>query len=402
MIQTRGGNSNGGAYIRSAAKAIKALRDYGPMVQKAGNQINRYFRGDVNQPRSANTTQQVRVMRPVRAARQRRSPGGAATVIEKGSLKLADVTTSAIAGFVTSGSAIQSLPLQLEFIGGRLFAMSKLYSRWKFISAILRYVPAVSSATDGALVIYYTQEPDDTYVVGESVGAGNATSAIDNMEFSVREKMSMPLHLNPQLLYTTPSGAEKSWHSAGVVNIVSNGALTTSKTYGSIYMDFVVEFMQPCAPFDPYAPLFDNNAATAPTGPGATGTANGAVFNWTIDNLYKFNKASGPNWQIDPITGNLDAAGKIWLPPYSGVSFMLNVTDTAAVAANLALTMTTGLAVAGTQLIGRDAANTYKWYYATIVNQTALPGSIQMTTTTVGSNIGSATLLLAEVPYKST
>jgi len=297
-----------GSAVRGAVNGL-ALR--------ARNAAQRYFQGDVNQPATARTVQQVVQMRPVGARSRRRRAAGAVSVTEKGSLKLADITTSATAANITSGRAISSLPLQVETIGGRLFAMSKLYSRWRFISAILRYVPAVSSATDGGLVLFYTQEPDDVYVVGEPVGAGAAASAVDNMEFSVREKANMSLHLNPTLLYTTPGSSEQTWHSAGVVNVISNGSLATSKTYGSLYMDFVVMFTQPCAPFDVYAPL------TFYGTPSGTG---GNIFNWLADKA-TLTSDSGQQWIKEPSTGGYTQYSKFYLPPMSSVSISLWIAD---------------------------------------------------------------------------
>lgn len=404
MIQTRPA-SNVGAYARSAAKAVRLLRDYAPLAQKAGGAVGRYFRGDVNQPKSANTTQQTRVMRPVRVgSRPRRGQSrGAASIVESGSLKLCDVTTSSTAAYIVSGAAVGSMPLRCDTIGGRLYEMSKLYSRWKFTRAVLRYVPAVSSATDGSLVIYYSQEPDDVYAVGESVGAGNATSAIDNMEFSVREKMNMPLHLNPQLLFTTQNNAEQAWHCAGVVNIISNGALVVSKTYGSIYIDFDVQFTQPCAPFDIFSPLhFTGGVGPLPHGAGAIGPGliHEPIFQWTTDASLFFDKDAGPQWLIDPATDKLSFDGKIWLPPYSSVALNVTAVDTVGAAGNFEIQYGSGVQAVGTFTLNTATDRTIRYVNGTISNLSPVSNYFYLAAGANGFVLATTQITLTRVPFR--
>lgn len=298
-----------GAAAAGGQRAREALNEIG---RRGYNAVNRYFQGDVNQPKSSRTVQQVAVIRPGRGmrARARGVRNAGVTHPESGTLKIGDVATTATAADCASGKCIVSFPLQVETIGGRLFAMSKLYSRWRLDKAVLRYVPSVSSATDGGLVAYYTQEPDDTYTVGEAVGAQNAASAVDNMEFAVREKASIPLHLNPTLLYTTPSSSERTWHSAGVINVISNGSLTTSKTYGSLYLDFTATFSQPTAPFDVYAPLLYYSGIGSPAGTGSRGVASGPLFDFSADAALVAPE-SGKQWLIDPTTNAVPASGAV-------------------------------------------------------------------------------------------
>lgn len=321
MIQVNRRNGPLVAAARAAGQiaAYTATRALGGATRGVGNRVSnaarRYFQGDVNQPTSARTVQQTRPMRP-----QRRGIGRAGSVVsEVGSLKLADITTGASVGI---GRCVMSLPLQMERIGGRIYELSKLYSRYRFTSMVLRYVPAVSSTTDGSIVLYYTQDPDDTYANQEPVGANNAVSAIDNLEFSVREKANMRLHVNPQLLYTTPSPSERSWHSSGVINVIDNGALVVNKTYGSLYADFSVRFEQPCAPFDVFSPLFNKDALFAPTGTGAGGAALGNLFRWSTD-LAELDPSCGHYWTRDPITGDVNVNGLLYMPPYTTVVMTL-------------------------------------------------------------------------------
>jgi hypothetical protein len=368
------------------------------LATRAYNAAQRYARGDVSQPRTALTAQQLQPIRASgrRFARGRFATSGSASVIERGSLKLADVST--VAGNST-GACISSIPLLCETIGGRLFAMSKLYSRWKFDSAILRYVPAVSSSTDGSLVVFYTQEPDDSYNVNEPVGSQNATSAIDNMEFSVREKMSMKLHVNPQLLYTTPSTLEKSWHSGGVVNVINNGALVVSKTYGSLYMDFVVTFTQPCAPFDPYSPLY-TKLGFLPSGSGATGpgVAGGALLRWSVD-ANGLGPASGPQWLIDPATGVNGLYGKIFLPPYSSAFVVLSLVDSAGIASSgISPVWDSGVSSFGQSTV-MSTDHTGKWFSAVITNTNAYTAGFQLTAGALGYTVTSATMSVDAIPY---
>jgi len=311
--------------------------------------------------------------------RRLRAPGGGATITEAGSLKLADVVTSSTPTHSASGKSLASLPLQTDTIGGRLYAMSKLYSRWKFLSATLRYVPAVSSATDGSLVVFYSQDPDETYEIGETVGSNNAASAIDNMEFSVREKMNMTLHLPTTVLYCTPNGgAEKSWHVAGVVNVVSNGALVASKTYGSLYLDFRVVFSQPCAPFDPNSPIPSYYVASLFTGAGASGPGAPAspLFNWQLD-APKLDASYGPNWLIDPTTGHINTQGRLYVPPMSAVSICLILNDTAAVAGDLIMITSSTQFITffgGASMFGHSADWGAKWIRGVVSNSGSVPG----------------------------
>jgi hypothetical protein len=327
--------------------------------------------------------------------------GGAVGITERGTTKIADVRTNATTELNESGCALLSFPLEVSSIGGRLFQMSKLYSRWKFLSAILRFVPSVSSNTDGGLVVYYTQEPDDIYQAGEAVGAANASSAIDNIEFSVREKANIGLHLNPQLLYTTPSVSEASWHSAGVVNVISNGALANSKVYGSLYIDFVAIFQQPCAPFDVYSPLV-TLPGKRPTGTGATGpgVSGGNIFAWSSD-APDHTAASGNMWLMDPNTGKNNLLGRIYIPPNSSMActlIMKNIGTPASAPAPIGWnTSVDVVALDQRQLVSNDAGT--MTLSVIFTNKTALPGWVRFASIGAGWNIDDYLLNLSTVPY---
>lgn len=372
------GNAARGAY-QAAAERVK-------------NAAYRYFKGDVNQPPTAKTAMQLVPMRPTR---RRAARGAGMSIVEKGSLKLAEVSTPAT---TVTGTAIGSFPLTVDVIGGRLFAMSKLYSRWKFTQATLRYVPAVSSSTDGSIVVFYVQEPDDVYAVGESVGAGNAASALDNMELSVREKMSMTLHLPKQDLYTTPSYAEQSWHSAGVVNVINNGSLVGSKTYGSLYLDFVVTFSQPCAPFDVFSPL---HGSFQPNGSGSAGTLNGPIFAWSQD-APLVSKDSGQHWLIDPATGRVNLNGRIYIPPMSSIVVDLVASD--GNAANGAISWEfdpaiVSIAGENTGVVSTDkTVKTWHTYFSNIGSKI---GWVTPIIAVAGASITNVRLSCSVVPYRA-
>jgi hypothetical protein len=390
------------AYLAGSA-ARGAVQGAGKNVQQ---RVSRYFNGDVNQPATARTVQQLRVMRevggsgPLRAGRNRQYAvrGGNAVVIELGSCKVADLTTGSVLANIGSGRSLLSFPLQVETIGGRLFAMSKLYARWRFLKCVLRYVPAVSSATDGGLVIYYTQEVDDVYTVAEAVGTDAASSAIDNMEFSVREKANMALHLGPQLLYTTPSSSETAWHSAGVINVVSGGSLAISKTYGALYMDFEVRFEQPCAPFDVYAPI-NVSDSIVPTGSGSTGTLNGPIFAWSTDNLL-LSSDSGSQWLVDPITGKVNLNGKIYLAPNSSMVVSL-ILRSNAVAFQIATVLDPGVVVAGIEVTGSSPDNIVHYSYATFTNTNPFVAGVLPRIPVAAVAVGFTTILVARLPFSS-
>lgn len=355
-----------GAYMAGQA-ARGAIKGTGNSIAQ---KVQRYFQGDPNQPATAKTVQRMVTMRP--GTRRPRGTRGGQTISEHGTCKLADVKTSATTAFNASGCSILSLPIRPELIGGRFYAMSKLYSRWRFTRAVLRFVPSVGSTTDGGLVVYYTQEPDDVYLPGESVGAGAASSALDNMEFSVREKASMSLHLNPQPLFTTPSTVEHAWHTAGVVNVISNGALADSKVYGSLYLDCSVDFSQPCAPFDVYRPATMTNIT--PHGPAVSGTA-GALFDWSSD-FPLLDRDSGDMWFRNPDTGALGTSD-LWLPPRSRANVMVTIRDTGGVIGDLSLGL--GVGVTQTDYSAYHANDgTVKIYKAVVVNSLSVPSTLSV------------------------
>jgi hypothetical protein len=406
--------NNGGrlaavARLGAQAAGYLAARAANGAIRGASKRLHdgayRYFKGDVSQPITSRTAQQLSVMRPVlRRYGRVRQQGNSASVTEKGSLKLGDVLTPA--GTLTS-EALMSLPMTCERIGGRLFAMSKLYSRWKFTSAILRYVPAVSSATDGSIVVFYSQDPDDFYATREVVGAANATAAIDNMECSVREKMNMKLHLPSTQLYTVPSQAEKTWHSAGVVTIVNNGALTTNKVYGSLYLDFVVTFSQPCAPFDPYSPIF-SRAAVVPTGTGSgsyssavDGVVNGPLFNW-VNDVAKMESNAGEAWFIDPDTGRPNTYGAIVIPPFSSCYAVLVFRQHAG-AVNVPTIDGTGIDVNAYAVSGfvsfATSDNTVGYWAGALSNTGPKPVRFGFNAHNAGLRVESAELTVTTIPY---
>jgi hypothetical protein len=391
------------AYLAGSA-ARGAIQGAGKNVQQ---RMSRYFNGDVNQPATAKTVQQLRVMREVnnigsygsgRPGRQYAARGGNAVVVELGSCKVADIQTTGV-GIIGSGRSLLSFPLQVDTIGGRLFAMSKLYSRWKFERCILRYVPAVSSATDGGIVMYYTQEIDDVYTVGEAVGTDAAASAIDNMEFSVREKANMGLHLGPQLLYTTPSNREAAWHSAGVINVVSGGSLAPTKVYGALYMDFSVRFEQPCAPFDVYSTI-NVSDRILPTGTGSTGTLNGPVFAWSTDALL-LNSSSGTQWLIDPLTGGNNLFGKIYMAPNSSCYVTLLLTDTSLTVWVPAVPRDPGVIVSGVEVSSRSSDSSNKYLNCTYTNTNAFAAGFTIRVPLAGANIQSALIQVSRVPFSA-
>jgi hypothetical protein len=363
--------ANAGAYV-AARYASGAVQGAGKRAYSAGQ---RYFQGDVNQPITAKTVQRLATMRPVTRRNMGRNAGVVST--EQGSCKLADITIDANSG---TGRAIVSLPLMLSLLGGRLYEMSKLFSRWRFLKAVLRYVPSVSSATDGGMVVFYTQEPDDTYKANEIVGSQTASSARDNMELSVREKANMVLHLPSQELYTTFSGHELAWHSAGVVNVVNNGAMVTgagtTKTYGSLYLDFVVKFTQPSAPFDPWSSIH-----IGPITPSGTGlSAVGSVFNWLND--MKTSPDVGASWYTSP-DGQVHGDGLLYLPPYSTCCISGSGANAAATAMTF-IFQDTAIAILGGGVSVADATdfrfalritnmNPYvAWFYVNNPNATAI------------------------------
>lgn len=384
-----------GAYIAARA-ASGAVQGAGQRAYAAGQ---RYFQGDVNQPASAKTVQTVVPLRQISRARGRSGRrGGSASITEGGTMKIADIAVSNNAGYGDSGKSLLSFPLQVENIGGRLFEISKLYSRWKLVKAVLRYVPSVSSATDGGLVIYYTQEPDDTYELGEAVGAGNASSAIDNIEFSVREKANLSLHVPSQQLFCTPSPTEKSWHCAGIINVVSNGSLTLGKTYGSLYMDFVANFAQPCAPYDVFSPMSCNASIMTPSGPGSLGQANGSIFYWTSD-ASKLIKTSGSYWTMDR-TGRLAPDGTIYMPPLSSVLVCAYFVDANTVAGMIKINGDTGVnSIASSQDFSRSTDKTVKTLHALMTNTNSYPAFFTIYADTAGMSITNASLALTIVPY---
>jgi hypothetical protein len=392
------------AYLAGSA-ARGAVQGAGRRLQSS---VGRYFQGDVNQPATSKTVQQLRVMQesPGRRNRMYSSKGGAASIVEVGSCKIADLTVSTNAAFIGVGRSLLSYPLQVDNIGGRLFAMAKLYARWRFMRCVLRFVPSVSSATDGGLVIYYTQEIDDTYSVGEAVGTDAAASAIDNLEFSVREKANMSLHLGPQLLYTTPSNREAAWHSAGVINVVSGGSLAVGKTYGTLYMDFEVRFEQPCAPFDVFAPvtvpnyIFVTGIGAQSTGSGTVGTTDSPLFNWPID-APKLTSSSGSQWLVDPATGGINLEGKIWLPPSSSCYISVVAHDTNTALNVLVVVKDVNVVVAGTELRDQSADRSWKWVNSTYTNTNAFPAGFVIKSGATGVAITQLFINLSKVAYSN-
>lgn len=373
-------------------------------VQGAGRRVRNGARnfvaggpnGDVSQPSTARTVQQVTVVRPARA---RRGLGQGPTQVESGTVKITDV--AAVAASVPTGCALLSVPLTPTVLGGRLFALSTIYSRWKILNARLRFVPCVSSATDGGLVIYYTQEPDDTYSVGEIVGASNAASAQDNVELSVREKAAIVLHPPSQELYTTPNaGSTDSWHCAGVVNVISGGSLTAGKTYGALYLDYTVAFKQPTAPYDVFAPAYvlagKNMAGSGAAGPGASG---GALWDWSYD-LSDFDLSSGRGFFMDPATKQFDTFGRIHVPPFTSVHILLEMTDTAGVAANIADVRSGGIVYCASSVgAARSSDNTFKSYDATYTNPSANDANFKLVAGGPGYVNTSYRCVLTKVAY---
>jgi len=320
------------------------------------------------------------------------------TVTEAGSVKLCDVATPA-AGGTQPGRSITSVPLRLDYMGGRLAELGKLYGRWKFGSAVLRYVPAVSSNTDGSLVVFYSQDSDETYTTNEAVGAANAASAVDNMEFSVREKMNMKLHLPGQLLFTTSTYAEKTWHTAGVVNVVSNGALVNSKVYGSLYLDFTVILSQPCAPFDVRAPLVVVSDPVFPSGLGARGTTNSPLIDWVGD-AARMLSFYGHSWITDPNSGQVSTDGRIYVPPGVSVALSFSALDTGASGVGIGVGVSDPLLVVmSTGNSNQSTDKTLKEYNALLSNTSPSPQSFQILSGGAGYALNSGRLTLVQVPY---
>lgn len=407
------GNRQGIAgLVHNGARALAAASGYiagagvRGAVRGAANRAyregSRYFQGDVNQPTTARTVQTVLPMRPVRR-RAARIRGGDDSIVEKGTMKVMDVSTTTAAN--ASGRAVACFPLTVDSIGGRLFAMSKLYARWKLQKAVLRYVPSVSSNTDGGLVVYYTQDPDDTYLVGEAVGAANASSAVDNIEFSVREKASLALHVNKTLLFTTPASSEVHWHSAGVINVISNGSLVNNKTYGSIYLDFVASFTQATAPYDVYAPMYLRTAAGL-HGAGAIGpgTAGSKLFTWSSD-AAALDPSTGTQWLIDPNTGQVNIFGKIYLPSTSSATFDIVVVDLAGASDTITILPDAGVGFqAGISDNWTSTDQKLKTYHAIISNNNPfVAGFTPVSGGTGGETItGSAFMCVSAIPYRAT
>lgn len=391
MIQVRP-NARAAMTASALAKAANLVYQHGGKAVQAGRNLRKYFNGDVNQPASASTVQRAATIRPVRARNPRRADGS--RIVEKGTVKLGDIVTSATAADITVNKSVFSKPLELLTLGGRLHAMGTLYSRWKFIRAVLRYVPVVGSTTDGGLTAFYSQDPDEYYDAAEVVDS--PSSNIDNMEFCVREKASMQLHLPTTLLYAAQGQGDKTWHSAGVVNVCSSGSLAVSKAYGALWIDFVIEFDQPCNPFDPYGPAF-RTASTqmAPSGSAASGTP-GPIFNF-VNDFSKLAADSGRAWFQAPYTGGFIPGGAINIPAYSTVYVQCSINDTAAVAADITVAVSAGVVASGGAFY-HSTDWTEKNVFATYTNTSAGWGTV--TLNAGACTIPTATICVARLPYR--
>lgn len=141
------------------------------------------------------------------------------------------------------------LLMQFEIYPGmvapsRLAQLAGMYSRYRLKKARITYETAVGSTTDGSLFGWIDSDPVAPIPTASSLGEvvmAHRSAAV----FPVWMEASFDfLPSQKDKWFYTTVGSETRDYAAGILRFASDVVLTANKTYGRVYMDYVVEFTE--------------------------------------------------------------------------------------------------------------------------------------------------------------
>lgn len=154
------------------------------------------------------------------------------------------------------GARLVLCDLTPKSLGGRVLALSRQFQRFKFKKFRIIYVPSVSTATSGSFMLYYTNDMALTLSPVGTRELSHATATGTGVQFPVWEAASLDIHPKDLLKNFSSASTDASISAQGIFSLITASAIDFSSnpngasgSYGSIYVDYEVEFWEPTLSF---------------------------------------------------------------------------------------------------------------------------------------------------------
>jgi hypothetical protein len=214
------------------------------------------------------------------------------------------------------GDRIAVAPVAPDSLGGRLALAAKAYQMHKAIKLRVRYAPSVPATVSGSLAIYYHN--DDSLQTGLT-GTLHVRTAATNTAFiqtQIWEEAFLDIPIKDALKeYYDDESNQVRFSVQGQIIVVATSAIeldseaTATVNYGTIYLDYVYDFMEPSLSTN--VSLVADHVTLGITEPTATITTTRVVRT-------KFNSAAVATDYTSVLT-SLGGIALAELPDYMGV-----------------------------------------------------------------------------------
>lgn len=170
------------------------------------------------------------------------------TVVAKPSTSIVNPSDSILVNFTASPTS---------YPGTRLFQLSQLWERYRFISLRYRFVPAVPNTLACQFVMYVDTDPnDDPSAITDRdalIRQALAHTGAQQWNFNLPKNVMLPIRADNQLYYTGITSANERFSAMGRVFLLQitdpvnfNGALLTEPVIaGSLFVDWHIMFQTP-------------------------------------------------------------------------------------------------------------------------------------------------------------
>jgi hypothetical protein len=153
-------------------------------------------------------------------------------------------------GSVYEGARLAAYPIAPESMGGRLELYSEMYEQHRAIKFDLIYVPVVPATTNGAIIMYYRNDPGiQTLTVGIQE-IKHASTLEDFIEFPVWEHARLSVKpTNTQVKYWNEVKQNFRQSTQGIVQVEAGSELS-AQSYGNLFLEYDFEFYSPALDYE--------------------------------------------------------------------------------------------------------------------------------------------------------
>jgi len=150
------------------------------------------------------------------------------------------------------GSRLILLDISPKAIGGRALTVSRNFQRFKFKKLRLMYVPSVSTATSGTLLMYFSNDVALSLSPTGTRELAHATATGQGVSFPVWQCSHLDISLKQLVSNFSPDVEEASLSSQGIFVVETASTIDWSAnpngaggSLGAIYLDYELECWEP-------------------------------------------------------------------------------------------------------------------------------------------------------------